>query len=107
MKKNFIMKSFFITKKNLAGILLCTALAASAQAGCGDREKDNTQNDTSSDDTDNTQSDTSSDDTDNDAQDSAADDESSKIGISMPSQALERWNRDRKSVCRERVWSRV
>ena len=25
MKKNFIMKSFFITKKNLAGILLCTA----------------------------------------------------------------------------------
>ncbi len=94
MKKNFIMKSFFITKKNLAGILLCTALAASALAGCGDREKDNTQNDTSSDDTDNTQSDTSSDDTDNDAQDSAADDESSKIGISMPSQALERWNRD-------------
>ena len=84
-------------KRKLLGVLLSAAMVATLLAGCGSNSGSNSGTDTGA----TTESDTSNEaaDTSNEADASTEADASSttgggKIGISMPTQSLERWNRD-------------
>ena len=84
-------------KRKLLGVLLSAAMVATLLAGCGSDSGSNSGTDTGA----TTESDTSNEaaDTSNEADASTEADASSttgggKIGISMPTQSLERWNRD-------------
>lgn len=89
-------------KRKLVGLLLCTALAATMVAGCGDTkdtsgDADNKPEDSSSDNNADDDTQEPADDAEDSGSDDNADASSSgggKIGISMPTQSLERWNRD-------------
>lgn len=76
-------------KKKLLSMILATTMVAATLAGCGSDSATTTTNDaeTTKEDTAATE-DTAAADTD------TASAESGKIGISMPTQSLERWNRD-------------
>ena len=79
-------------KRKVLGVLLSVAMVATLVAGCGSSSSSTTSTDTAADTEETTTDDAAAADTADESADTAA--AGGKIGISMPTQSLERWNRD-------------